>query len=134
MRPEPTFNSQQYPVNQLNPNISKQINQAQGKHQVREQTYRYKHSVRERAIKYVGIITIVFFVYQLASQGVKVYYATSSLSKINDQLTNVTNQNKDLKEEQEKLNSSDYLEQVLRDKYQYTKDGETIYNLPKSAE
>lgn len=137
MQQKNTFNSQQYSnnnFNQLNPNITNQIHQAQPKHQVREQTYRYKHTTRERAIRFIGFAVIAFFIFQLGSQTIKLYHTSSSLNKTNEQLVNSIKTNKDLKNEQEKLNDSDYLEQVLRDKYQYTKDGETIYNLPDKAE
>lgn len=138
MKSKPNANSQQYSKinnpSQLNPNTIQQINQASSQHQVREQTYRYKHSVRQTAIKFIGVAVLFFFAFQFISQALKMHYTSSSLDKVNAQLTETQEQNKNLKNEQKKLNNPDYLEQILRDKYQYTKDGEIIYNLPKDAE
>lgn len=42
-------------------------------------------------------------------------------------------QNKRLKQEEKQLHNSDYLGQLIRAKYLYSKNGELIYNLPNDS-
>ena len=53
-----------------------------------------------------------------------------TLTASQDRLTAVQKTNSDLKSSRKRLDDPTYLQQILRDKYGYTKQGEIIYNLP----
>ncbi|WP_281165838.1 FtsB family cell division protein [Liquorilactobacillus sicerae] len=49
-------------------------------------------------------------------------------------LKQVTTQRKNLKQQVKQLNNDDYLQKLVREKYYYSKSGETIYNLPAGSQ
>ncbi|MGV0168057.1 FtsB family cell division protein [Furfurilactobacillus sp. WILCCON 0119] len=64
----------------------------------------------------------------------------ASLKKLNHENAQATTQlqtakqkNSKLNQQVGQLNNDNYLEKLIRDKYLYTKDGETVYNLPTDA-
>jgi len=87
---------------------------------------------RRRFILIVAIFgaLVLFFGYQLIN-------TRANLSQVNHQ---VATSQVNLKQEQRKnaklnsqikqLNNEDYLQKLLRSKYDYTKSGETVYSLP----
>ncbi|WP_137626859.1 FtsB family cell division protein [Lactiplantibacillus pingfangensis] len=87
---------------------------------------------RRRFILIVAIFgaLVLFFGYQLIN-------TRANLSQVNHQ---VATSQVNLKQEQRKnaklnsqikqLNNDDYLQKLLRSKYDYTKSGETVYSLP----
>lgn len=99
-----------------------------------EQGYNVRTSQvrRRRFILIVAVFgaLLLFFGYQLIN-------TRANLSQVNHQV--VTSQ-VNLKQEQRKnaklnsqikqLNNDDYLQKLLRSKYDYTKSGETVYSLP----
>lgn len=50
--------------------------------------------------------------------------------QLNEKMTQLTNRNETLKEEVEKLSDIDYLLQIARKDYFFSKDGEIIFKLP----
>ena len=45
-------------------------------------------------------------------------------------LNQAKSKNKELNEEVKQLNDSDYIQKLIREKYYYSKSGETVYTLP----
>ncbi|MFC6202284.1 septum formation initiator family protein [Lactiplantibacillus nangangensis] len=114
-------------VKQLNNDYSRQV--ASNKHGYSERVSQVR---RRRFILIVAIFgaLLLFFGYQLIN-------TRASLSQVNRQ---VATSQVNLKQEQRKnakldsqikqLNNQDYLQKLLRSKYDYTKSGETVYSLP----
>lgn len=93
------------------------------------------HYARQVRIKRTKRILLVFLVVFLIL-GFQIIQSKRSLSKINGdirtsqkQLAHQKSIGKDLKQQKKQLHDPDYLQQVIRSKYNYTKKGETVYNL-----
>lgn len=91
--------------------------------------------VRRAHIKRCKRILLIFSVIFLLL-GFQIIQSKRSLAKINAsirtskiQLARQKDIGKDLKQEKKQLHNPDYLQQIIRSKYNYTKKGETVYNL-----
>ena len=82
---------------------------------------------RRRFILIVAVFgaLILFFGFQLIN-------TRSNLHQVNRQvkLKKVQQKNNQLESQIKQLNNKDYLQKLLRSKYDYTKSGETVYSLP----
>lgn len=79
---------------------------------------------------------LLFFSIVFLILGFQIIQSKRSLSKIDasihtskTQLARQKEIGKDLKQEKKQLHNPDYLQQIIRSKYNYTKKGETVYNL-----
>ncbi|MFD1456451.1 septum formation initiator family protein [Levilactobacillus lanxiensis] len=89
-----------------------------------------------RRVRRATRILVVFAVFAIIL-GVQLIRTHASLHQVNQQvatsertLTKTKAKNADLKQEIKQLNDKDYLAQLIRSKYYYSKSGETIYSLP----
>ena len=64
----------------------------------------------------------------------KLHTANATLTTTQSRLTSIQKTNDNLKADVKRLNDPTYLQQILRDKYGYTKQGELIYNLPSDKQ
>lgn len=91
-----------------------------------------KH-VHRRRLLVIGIFFSVIFLL-LGFQIFRTQRLTASIvqeKNVSQQkLEKVTDQRKDLKQQVKQLQDADYLQKLIREKYYYSKNGETIYNLP----
>ncbi|AZZ60964.1 septum formation initiator family protein [Oenococcus sp. UCMA 16435] len=117
----------------VQPSTAAQIRTAQAYNKVREKHYHKEIARRRRLIACVGAFLFIFFSYNLFSSATKLYTASSQLNQVNQQLAKTKTEHKQLKENLKRLKQSDYLTQYLRDKYQYSKSGEVIFNFTKST-
>lgn len=99
------------------------------------QTLADHHYARQVHIKRTKRILLIFAAVFLIL-GFQIVQSKRSLTKINGdiatsqkQLTHQKNVGKNLKQQKKQLHDPDYLQQVIRSKYNYTKKGETVYNL-----
>ncbi|MCV3296318.1 FtsB family cell division protein [Oenococcus kitaharae] len=111
-----------------------QIRRAQGSNQARERHYHKEIARRRRLIACLGIFFVVIFSVNLLSSAVKLNAALAQLRQVNRQLDRTRGENGKLKTVLTNLKQPDYLAQVLRDKYQYSKKGEVIFNLPAGSD
>ncbi|CDN26501.1 septum formation initiator [Limosilactobacillus fermentum] len=91
--------------------------------------YRYRVHVRRAKIMYFIILVVALIL------GFQLWQSKQTLAKVNqniDQQRTVLNQKqatgKKLTKQISLLHNQDYLEQLIRSKYNYSKTGETIYN------
>lgn len=86
------------------------------------------------------IVIVAFFGALLLFFGYQLINTRASLHQVNQQVA--TSQVKLKKAQQKKsqldtqikqLNNTDYLQKLLRSKYDYTKSGETVYSLPNDS-
>ncbi|AQW21737.1 septum formation initiator [Lentilactobacillus curieae] len=90
---------------------------------------------KRRAMFIVGLFMLCVCVF-----GVQIIRAKSNLAQINDQ---IVKQKADLKTEKatnkklsvkvKQLNNRSYVEKLIRERYYYTKPGETVYSFPDKA-
>ncbi|MFD1123813.1 septum formation initiator family protein [Lentilactobacillus raoultii] len=96
-------------------------------------------SVRRRRKKRACIIISVFMIFAMifAVQIVraKVNYAAvnAQISKQKQTVKKERVRHKHLTARVSQLNNKDYVEQLIRDRYYYTKPGETVYSFPNQA-
>ena len=89
-----------------------------------------------RRVRRATRILVVFAVFAIIL-GVQLIRSNASLHQVDQQVTTSKQhlakskaKNADLKLEIKQLNDKDYLGQLIRSKYYYSKTGETIYSLP----
>lgn len=87
------------------------------------------HAKRRRIIVGVTLLLVLIFGFQIVT-------TRHSLAQVNSQITQTQRTlkqkqatNRQLKGQVKSLHNPDYLQQVLRSKYNYAKKGETLYNL-----
>ncbi|MCC7617095.1 septum formation initiator family protein [Liquorilactobacillus nagelii] len=86
------------------------------------------------------IVIIAFFAISfllLGSQVFRTQHLTSNLVQqkkvATSKLDQVSQQHHELKQQTRQLKDDDYLQKLIREKYYYSKNGETIYNLPNNS-
>jgi cell division protein DivIC len=89
--------------------------------------------IHRRRLLVIGIFFSVVFLL-LGFQIFKTQRLTANIVQEKDisqqRLEKVTGQRKELKQQVKQLQDADYLQKLIREKYYYSKNGETIYNLP----
>ncbi|GAF36380.1 FtsB family cell division protein [Lentilactobacillus farraginis] len=103
------------------------------------QTTKASISVRRRRKKRALIIISVFMIFALIFTAqiirAKVNYAAVNvqISKQKQKVKKERAEHKRLTAQVSQLNDKDYVEQLIRDRYYYTKPGETVYSFPNKA-
>lgn len=97
-----------------------------------EQAYRYRVHVR-RAKIILGVFAVLFLILACQIIGTKreLGRVNRNIAKANVTLSQKRQTNRKLKKQVKKLHDLDYLQEVIREKYNYAKDGETIYHFVK---
>ncbi|KRL01864.1 FtsB family cell division protein [Liquorilactobacillus capillatus] len=90
---------------------------------------------RLTAIILGAVVVALFFGYQIINARLMARSLNNQTRVAQKKLNNVNSEQKDLKRKIKRLNEPDYLEKMIREKYYYSKKGETIYSFPndKSA-
>lgn len=78
----------------------------------------------------VLIIIIIFFSVQLISTKLKVAHYKQETAVEQTKLKKAKANKKDLKFQIKQLNDNDYLLKLIREKYYFSKKGETVYSFP----
>ena len=87
-----------------------------------EQAYRYRVHVRRAKI---------ILACQIIGTKRELGRVNRNIAKANVTLSQKRQTNRKLKKQVKKLHDPDYLQEVIREKYNYAKDGETIYHFVK---
>lgn len=114
----------------VSPEIKAIIRHSEPDNMKAKRHYQRAHANREKKILFFGSVFLVIFAVQLLISQVKLHSANVTLTATQNRLTAVQKTNADLKVDAKKIHDPNYLQQILRDKYGYTKQGELIYNLP----
>ncbi|UQS85011.1 septum formation initiator family protein [Apilactobacillus apisilvae] len=87
---------------------------------------------KKRGVILVSIFLVVILIlsYQLINTKMQSSNLASKKARSEVILKNSSEKNKELKQNVKQLYSNDYLEKLIRQKYYYTKPGETVYGLP----
>ncbi|AVK64413.1 dihydroorotate dehydrogenase [Lactobacillus sp. CBA3606] len=114
-------------VKKLNNDFSRQV-------ATNKLSYEQRRSqVRRR--RFVGIVAIfgalvLFFGYQLINTRASLHQVNRQVATSQVKLKHVQTKHAAYKTQIKQLNNKDYLQKLLRSKYDYTKSGETVYSLP----
>ncbi|MCB4209251.1 septum formation initiator family protein [Lactiplantibacillus plantarum] len=87
---------------------------------------------RRRVILIVAVFgaLILFFGFQLINTRSNLHQVNRQVATSQVKLKKVQQKNNQLESQIKQLNNKDYLQKLLRSKYDYTKSGETVYSLP----
>ncbi|QJU50358.1 FtsB family cell division protein [Lactiplantibacillus paraplantarum] len=87
---------------------------------------------RRRFILIVAVFgaLILFFGFQLINTRSNLHQVNRQVATSQVKLKKVQQKNDQLEGQIKQLNNKDYLQKLLRSKYDYTKSGETVYSLP----
>ena len=81
----------------------------------------------------LGVFAVLFLILACQIIGTKreLGRVNRNIAKANVTLSQKRQTNRKLKKQVKKLHDPDYLQEVIREKYNYAKDGETIYHFVK---
>ncbi|KRM96240.1 hypothetical protein FC19_GL001051 [Liquorilactobacillus aquaticus DSM 21051] len=106
------------------------------KHQTQLQDRKMRvRRVRRRRITVIVLITAIVTVvlgYQIINTNLMANSLNSQTQTAKEKLNGVTDEQSNLKQKVKRLNEQDYLEKMIREKYYYSKKGETIYSFPNN--
>ncbi len=88
-----------------------------------------------RLIMTLGVFTISgFLLFSVGQEVLTTVKLTQNLQILNEQLTIIENETRDLEERKEKLQDPDYIKSYARGEYSITKEGEQVFRLPSIIE
>ncbi|TMT01348.1 septum formation initiator family protein [Apilactobacillus kunkeei] len=109
-------------------------------HQLNNQYTKIKQSRHQeilRSRKKRGIILVSFFLVVILMLVMQIFITKSKISNVSEQQVQTKRElkkskidNQKLKQNIKQLHDKDYIQKVIREKYYYTKPGETVYSLP----
>ncbi|KOY79607.1 FtsB family cell division protein [Apilactobacillus kunkeei] len=109
-------------------------------HQLNNQYTKIKQSRHQeilRSRKKRGIILVSFFLVVILMLVAQIFITKSKISNVSEQQVQTKKElkrskidNQKLKQNIKQLHDKDYIQKVIREKYYYTKPGETVYSLP----
>ncbi|WP_251548077.1 FtsB family cell division protein [Limosilactobacillus caecicola] len=113
-------------------NINTPFARQRNRERTSEQAYRYHVHVR-RAQIILGVFVVLFLILAIQLIGVKRQQSkvNGNIAKANTTLAQKQSTNGKLKKQVKKLHDPNYLQELVREKYNYAKDGETLYNFVK---
>lgn len=114
----------------ISPRIAKQISDAQAANLSRDRFYAYCHRKRLKRIFLIGTAIILVLLFKLFGSIVSYHNTRTQLTVVTKKANESQEKVDGLKKQVKKLKDPEFLEQLLRDKYDYSKEGEIIYNLP----
>lgn len=84
-----------------------------------------------RCERIIGVFVVIFLLlgFQIYNSKKTLANVNNNISQANTQLAAQKSKGRQLNQEIRLLHDPDYLQQVIRSKYNYSKKGETIYNL-----
>lgn len=109
-------------ISQLNTPYARQVSSVKSHH-------RQVHKRRCKRIAAVFLVVFLIFGIQIIQSKRTLAGINGNISQAESQLNKQKQKNQDLTHEIKMLQNPDYLQQVIRAKYNYSKKGETIYNL-----
>ncbi|GAO99371.1 FtsB family cell division protein [Fructobacillus ficulneus] len=120
-------------IRPLNPRIAQQIVASDAKREAGHKHFKRAHRLRRKRIIGAGLAVACVFLVQLVLGQVRLHAANQTLNKTELTLQKTQKDNQDLRKKSEQLKDPAYLQQILRDKYGYSRKGEIIYNLPNQS-
>ncbi|MBM7544384.1 FtsB family cell division protein [Periweissella beninensis] len=116
----------------LNNQLADKVRSSEHLRTQREEYYHAAHSRRRQTIRRVTGIILLVCVIIISYKLVRLHFIKEQIATVQTSVTKVDKNNKRLKKQVKLLHDDDYLQQLIRDKYMYTKKGEVVYNLPNS--
>ncbi|QBO35870.1 septum formation initiator family protein [Periweissella cryptocerci] len=116
----------------LNSNYAKSVRNAAGANSNREAYYRRIHYRRRRNIRLVTVAVLLICLFSVGYKLIRLHEVNQQIATINSGVVKAKATNQTLQKQVDLLHDDNYLQELIRDKYMYTKKGEVVYNLPNS--
>lgn len=126
-----TYNRRQLNKQHVNPEIQQIIRNSEPANMQAKRHYQRAHANREKRSCFWCCFCL-HFCGAIISESSEVARCKCNTDSDTSATNNCPKTNSDLKADQKRLNDPAYLQQILRDKYGYTKSGELVYNLPSN--
>jgi len=119
-------------------NKVKQLDNDYTRQVVTNKVGQYQRFTQVRRRRFVLIIAvfgalILFFGFQLINTRSNLKQVNGQVATSQVKLQKTQQKNDQLETQIKQLNNKDYLQKLLRSKYDYTKSGETVYSLPNDS-
>ena len=116
----------------LNNQLADKVRSTENLRTQRERYYHNAHSKRRQYIRRVTGVILLICAITISYKMVKLHFINEQIATVQTSVTKAKKKNQSLKKQVKLLHDDDYLQQLIRDKYMYTKKGEVVYNLPNS--
>ena len=120
-------------VHQLNNDYVRRLKESEAKRHVRLAALSQRRRGRALRILAVFAVALVICLWSYGQNMASLRNIRNQTATTSQQLDTAKKKNGQLTQEVKQLHSNDYLSQLVRGKYLYTKNGEVVYNLPKDA-
>ena len=93
-----------------------------------------KTKVRKRRVllfSFISVSIIVLMIFSIGKYWVEIFDKYQEKKELDKQLTYLKEKEEELKVDANKLQNPDYIARYAREKYQYSKDGEFILQIPE---
>ncbi|MEJ6400184.1 FtsB family cell division protein [Nicoliella lavandulae] len=114
----------------------KRLNNAYTKRHFRKSRWEFMQKPKARRISFVTVIFLLIavpFMFTIHKVHRQTADVESQIKTSKQKLADAKATNQNLKLNVKQLNNSEYVQQLIRDKYYYTKAGETVYSLPNDV-
>lgn len=104
------------------------------RNQQKQVNHSYRYRVHVRRAKIIGIVfavLVIFFGVQIWSSKRQLASVNRDIASAHTELNKKKATNRSLKKQVKKLHNPEYIQAMLREKYNYSKDGETVYSFVK---
>lgn len=89
-----------------------------------------RHRIRMKMWLTVVLVITLVFGYRIVKAEYQKHIIEKKIQVTNKKVNKTKQKNKELNEKVAQLKDEKYTEKIIRDKYGYSKDGETVYILP----
>lgn len=114
----------------LNTNYAQSVRKAAGANSNREAYYRRIHYRRRRNIRLITVAVLLICMFSIGYKLVRLHEVNQQIATIDNSVVKAKSTNQGLQKQVDLLHDDNYLQELIRDKYMYTKKGEVVYNLP----
>lgn len=120
-------------VHQLNNDYVTRLRASETAHNAQKTQMGQRRRKRALGILLVFAVALVLCLWAYGQNMASLRKINQETTTTNRQLSSSKQKNGQLNQQVKQLHNSDYLTQLIRGKYLYSKNGEVVYNLPKDA-
>lgn len=115
---------------ELNSEFKQNIRASEGLNDQRDAYYARIHRKRRQMMRWATLAILLVCGLTIGYRMVQYKIVKQQIAEVNQTVVKAKQDNTNLKQQVTALHDSTYLQQLIREKYMYTKPGEQVYNLP----
>ncbi|MDR2660460.1 MAG: septum formation initiator family protein [Lactobacillaceae bacterium] len=113
--------------------FEQQVNLGVQNNMAKSQKIQSQHKLFIGIVNLLKYALIIIFAFSAGKILISYYKTNQQINDVNAQYKKYKKTNNELKLQNKNLKNPEYLEKVLRDRYQYSKYGEVIFNFPSES-